>query len=512
MDELTPLSNANLDKLPDTIERPRYQRTDLKPGIVHIGVGNFHRAHQAWYLHRLMQMGDAHDWAIIGAGVRHYDAVMREKLLEQDCLTTLVELDPSGSSAEVIGGMIDYLPVEEGHGALIEAIVQPSIRIVSLTVTEGGYYLDPATNTFDQDHADIQRDAKSLESPITAFGAIIAALKQRRSSGAGPLSILSCDNLQGNGAIARQAVVSLARLSDPDLADWIDQNCTFPNCMVDCIVPATGPEELAMAQALGVDDAVPVTHENFRQWVIEDDFCAGRPNFDKVGVTFTDNVHTYEAMKLRMLNAGHQVLANVGQILGLETIADCMANTGIHGFFQKVQKEEIIPHVQAVPGMAPTEYLDLISRRFANPFIKDTTRRVAFDGSSRHTGFVLPIIRDALDTGADISGLALVEALWARMCFGQREDGSLIEANDPNWHSLATVAQAARENPALWLEQEAIYGALRNSQPFAHAFAQWLTFIWQSGAQVAIETYCSDSSIPVVSQPLSAGIHSASHG
>lgn len=492
MDELITLSSATLSQLPARVERPRYQRSDLKPGIVHIGVGNFHRAHQAWYLHRLMQTGEAYEWAILGAGVRHYDAVMRERLLAQDCLTTLLELDPAGSSAEVVGSMVDYLPVEEGHAGLISAMAQPSVRIISLTVTEGGYYLDPATNQFDTSHADIQRDAVSLEKPITAFGAIIAALKSRRQTGAGPVSILSCDNLQGNGAIARQAVVSLARLHDPDLAIWIDQTCTFPNSMVDCIVPATGPNELSLVRELGIDDAVPVTHENFRQWVIEDDFCAGRPDLDKVGVTFARDVHAYEAMKLRMLNAGHQVLANVGEILGLETIADCMAHAGVRDFFRKVQQDEIIPRVEPVPEMSPQHYLDLISMRFANPSIKDTTRRVAFDGSSRHTGFVLPIIRDALAVGGEVSGLALVEAFWARMCFGTREDGSAIEANDPNWSSLLAAAQSARERPGVWLDQQAIYGELGQAPVFSAAFEHWLTLIWQQGASIALQTYCAE--------------------
>ena len=195
-------------------------------------------------------------------------------------------------------------------------------------------------------------------------------------------------------------MVSLARASDPGLAEWIGANCTFPNSMVDCIVPATGPNELALARKFGIDDAVPVTHENFRQWVIEDDFCAGRPDWDRVGATFSDTVHDYEAMKIRMLNAGHQIIANPGEILSVATISDCMAQPPIHALFRKVQHEEIIPHVKPVPDMTPEAYLDLITRRFSNPAIVDTTRRVAFEGSSRHTGFVLPILRDGLDRRA----------------------------------------------------------------------------------------------------------------
>ena len=269
--------------------------------------------------------------------------------------------------------------------------------------------------------------------PRTAFGAVLAALRLRRDRGIGPFTCQSCDNLQGNGAVLRRTVVSLARASDPDLADWVDANCSFPNSMVDCIVPATGPRELALAREFGIDDAVPVTHENFRQWVIEDDFCAGRPHWDRVGATFSDRVHDYETMKLRMLNAGHQILANPGEILSVETISDCMAHPLIGTLFRKVQIEEIVPHVNPVPDATPEAYLDLLVRRLSNPAIVDTTRRVAFDGSSRHPGFVLPILRDGLRTGAPVQGLALVEALWARMCEGTREDGSVIEPNDPSW-------------------------------------------------------------------------------
>ena len=482
------LSNATLDALPEGIDRPRYDRAALTPGIVHIGLGNFHRAHQAWYLHRLMQEGQALDWAIVGAGVRPYDAAMRERLLAQDCLTTLIELDPAGTSAEVTGAMIDYLPIEEGNGPLIARMSDPAIRIVSLTVTEGGYYTD-ASGAFDSAHPDIAHDAANPSTPRTAFGAIVAALKARRDAGHGPFTVQSCDNLQGNGGITRATVVGLARLSDPTLADWIDAEVTFPNSMVDCIVPATGPSEIARAAELGVEDAAPVTHENFRQWVIEDTFCAGRPAWEEVGATITDDVHAYESMKIRILNAGHQVLANAGEILSVPTIADCMADPDIAPFFRKVETDEIVPYVHAVPDRTPAEYLELIVSRFSNPQIRDTTRRVAFDGSSRHTGFVLPILRDAQAAGGSVQGLALVEALWARMCEGTREDGTAIEPNDPYWPTLTTTAQAARKDPGAWLAQRQIYGDLSADPRFAEAFGRWLALIWSAGTRTALRTY-----------------------
>ena len=492
MDELIRLSNATLDQL--TIEHPRYDRAALTPGIVHIGVGNFHRAHQAWYLHRLMQDGKAYDWAIIGAGVRPYDAAMREKLLAQDCLTTLIELDPVETSAEVVGSMIDYLPIEDGNAPLIAAMADPAIRIVALTVTESGYYVDPVTKGFDASHPDIAHDAANPDTPRSAFGAMVAALRLRRDAGFGPFTGLSCDNLQGNGAILRQTVVSLARLSDPSLADWIEANASFPNSMVDCIAPATGPNEIALAHDFGIDDAAPVTHEAFRQWVIEVDFCAGRPNWDEVGATFSNDVHAYETMKIRILNAGHQVLANIGEVLGIETIAECMAHPLIAAMFRKVQAEEITRTVDPVPGRTPLAYLDLIETRFSNPRIVDTTRRVAFDGSARHTGFVLPVLRDQLEACGSVAGLALVEALWARMCEGSRENGTQIAPNDPLWDDLTKAAALARTRPLAWLEQSRIYGDLAGAKPFAEAFDGWLRLIWSEGCEAALSIYAADIS------------------
>lgn len=483
------LSNENLAALPGDVLVPGYDRSRLTPGILHIGLGNFHRAHQAWYLHRLFQQGINTDWAIIGAGVRQYDEQMRVKMQEQDYLTTLIELDPTSTSVEVIGSMIDYIPVVEGNRPLIARMSQADIRIVSLTVTEGGYYVDPATQGFDRNHPDIQHDVDNPDSPKSAFGAMVAALKIRREQGIGPFTAQSCDNLEGNGHILRQTIVSLARLSDPELADWIDDNCSFPNSMVDCIVPATGPRELELVQELGINDAVPVTHEAFRQWVIEDDFCAGRPNWDKAGATFSDNVHGYENQKIRILNAGHQVIADVAEILHIETIAGSLANEKISAMFRRVEIEEIAPHVKPVPGFTPVEYVDLIDRRFSNPEIVDTTRRVAFDGSSRHPGFVIPSIRDGLDAGTPIRGLALVEAAWARYCFGIREDGTVVDDNDPFWNDLTARAKAAKDNPRAWLEMRHIYGDLVDKERFAEAFEYWLNKIHSDGMEAALAEY-----------------------
>ncbi len=483
------LSNSTLTKLPSGVKIPNYDRNNLTAGIVHIGLGNFHRAHQSWYLHRLMQQGQAHDWAIIGAGVKEFDKAQRLKLQAQDFLTTLLELSPVGRRVEVVGSMIDYVPIEADNGALIAQMAKPEIKIVTLTVTEGGYYIDPVSKSFDSNHPDIVYDATHPEAPKTAFGAMVAALRLRRDSGVGPFTCQSCDNLQGNGATLRQVIVALAELSDPKLSEWIEANCSFPNSMVDCIVPATTAKELDLVHDLGISDEVPVTHEDFRQWVIEDDFCAGRPDWDIAGATFTNDVHDFEMMKIRILNGGHQVIAVPGELLSIETIDQCMKNSLLGPLFKKVILSEVAPHVKPVPSITPENYVDLVHKRFSNPKIIDTTRRVAFDGSSRQPGFLIPSIRDGLANATPIDGLALIQASWARMCEGTREDGTVIEPNDPFWDELQANAKAARSNPSVWLEMNQIYGNLAREPQFANSFKFWFDVIWDQGLDKAIKIY-----------------------
>lgn len=483
------LCDKNLASLPGSVSVPTYDRSDITPGIVHIGLGNFHRAHQSWYLHRLMQQGDASSWGIIGAGVRAGDAVQRSRLMEQDYLTTLIQLDPDEKTAEVVGAMIGFVAVEENNASLIARMSQPDIRIVALTVTEGGYYINPSSNQFDPEHEDIRHDKNNPDKPRTAFGAMVEALRIRKEQNSKPFTCMSCDNLQGNGNILKQTIISLARLSNPELAQWIETHCSFPNSMVDCIVPATGEKELALVNSYGIDDAAPVTHENFRQWVLEDKFVDGRPDWNKVGATITDNVHDYEAMKLRILNGGHQIISNPGELLSIDQIDQCMANKSIHDLFAKVASTEISPTVAAVPGMTPESYVELIERRFSNPEIIDTVRRVAFDGSSRHPAFLLPTLLDAIESGGNFAGLALTEALWARMCQGEREDGTQIQPNDPNWEALNQAAQKARTDPMQWLNQPGLYGTLASNTRFSESFSHWLNMIYADGVESTIKAY-----------------------
>ncbi|WP_371878997.1 mannitol dehydrogenase family protein [Gemmobacter fulvus] len=471
---------------------PAYDRTALRPGIVHIGLGNFHRAHMAVYLDDLFALGQDHDWAILGAGVRAGDARMREALRGQDCLSTIIELDPAGKSARRIGAMVDFLPVEAGNASLIAAMAQPAIRIVSLTVTEGGYFINPATGAFDPDAPEIRADAATPDQPDTAFGAILAALRARRAAGLAPFAVMSCDNLPGNGHVTQAAVVGLARLSDPGFADWVQDNVAFPNGMVDRITPATGPRERALAASFGLaDDPVPVTCEPFRQWVLEDHFPAGRPALEKVGVTFTPHVHAYEMMKIRILNGGHAIIAYPGGLMDIEYVHEAMAHPLITALLDKVEREEVIPSVPPVPDTDISAYYDLIRSRFSNPEVADTERRLCLDGSNRQPKFIVPSVRDALAAGRSARGLALVSAMWCRYCAGTTDSGTVIAPNDPNWDALQSLSLAARPNPQIWLDQRHIYGDLADHPGFAGDFAHWLTSLWDKGTAATLRAYLS---------------------
>ncbi|MEF3049158.1 mannitol dehydrogenase family protein [Pseudotabrizicola sp. L79] len=472
------------------VSLPRYDRTKVTPGIVHIGLGNFHRAHMAVYLDDLMNQGLALDWGILGAGVRPADAKMRDAMLGQDCLSTIIELDPKGKRARRVGAMIGFIEVAPDNGPLIAAMAKPEIRIVSLTVTEGGYFVNADTGTFDPSAPEIQADGKNPAQPGTVFGAIVAALRVRRQAGIAPFTVMSCDNLPGNGHVTQDAVIGLARLSDPELADWIAANVTFPNGMVDRITPATGPRERAMAASFGLgDDPVPVTCEPFRQWVLEDKFPQGRPPFEQVGVTFSDKVHAYEAMKIRILNGGHATIAYPGGLLDIEYVHEAMANPLVSGFLDRVEREEIIPSVAPVPATDIGAYYTLIRERFSNPEIADTERRLCYDGSNRQPKFIVPSLRDALARNGSIEGLALVSALWCRYCYGTTDSGTVIEPNDPNWPRLTELAKAAKDDPSFWLAQRDVYGELGQDPRFLASFGTHLARLWALGTARVLKEY-----------------------
>lgn len=483
----TPLSRAALPLLRHAAV-PNYDVGSLTAGIVHFGVGNFHRAHQAVYLDRLFNAGRDHDFALLGAGLMPGDARMRAALERQDWMTTVVEQSAGASKARVTAPMVGFVPVAD-IAAMISALADPAIKIVSLTVTEGGYFLD-GNGTFDPTIAAVAADGANPEAPRTTFGLIAAALAQRKGAGLAPFTVMSCDNIPHNGAVCRSAVTGTAQLSDPALADWIAQNVAFPNGMVDRITPATGEREKAIcAETFDIDDAWPVFCEDFSQWVLEDVFPTGRPGLEDVGVEFVSDVSPFEAMKIRILNGGHALLAYPAGLLGIEFVHEAMAHPLVRGFLEKVERDEIIPVVPPVPNTSLDTYFSLIVQRFANPKIGDTVRRLCLDGSNRQPKFIVPPIADRLSTGAGIAGLALASALWCRYCAGTRDDGAPIAPNDPNWADLTVRAKAAKDNPDVWLEMASVYGSVADAEVFRGTFSKWLAALWRDGTARTLERY-----------------------
>lgn len=482
------LSLATLSKAAETAAVPAYDRASLKAGIVHFGVGNFHRAHQAIYLDDLFNTGQDHDWAIIGAGVLPSDATMREKLAAQDFLTTVVEQDNNRTAARVTAPMIDILPVGD-PSAVIAKLADPAIRIVSMTITEGGYFID-ASGKFNPAHPDIAADGRNPAAPKTVFGLIVAGLKARREKGIVPFTVMSCDNIPHNGAVTANAVIGTAQLSDPAFADWIKANVSFPNGMVDRITPATSQREIDfLRENFGIEDNWPVYCEEFKQWVLEDKFTLGRPALEKAGVTFVPDVTPYEHMKIRILNGGHAAIAYPAALMDIHFVHEAMENPLIRAFLAKLETEEIIPIVPPVPNTSLQDYFELIERRFLNPKIADTIPRLAQDGSNRQPKFILPSTLDNLHQGKDVVGLSLVSALWCRYFAGKSDSGQEIVFNDASAERLHAAALKAKDDPAAFLEFEDIFGEVAKSELFRKRFAHALQTLWEKGTKETLQLY-----------------------
>jgi mannitol 2-dehydrogenase len=482
------LNYKALNALPNNVNKPQYSKESLSPGIVHIGVGNFHRAHQAMYLHKLFNSGQAMDWAILGAGTKSYDVVMRDKLKTQDWLTTVVELDTNGLTADVCGSMIDF--IENDEKSLIQALCKPEIRIVSLTITEGGYFMDDKTGGFNLAHSEIQLDIANFTQPTTVFGVLIKALEIRRSHNVKPFTVMSCDNIPHNGGVTKRAVIKMAGEINAELAKWIGENVSFPNSMVDCITPATSAlERERLVTLFDIQDNAPVFCEPFRQWVMEDDFVNGRPPLENVGVEFVDDVAPFELMKLRILNGGHAAIAYPGALLGIHFVHDVMANSLISKYLQKLVQEEIIPTLDDVPGVDFKEYAALIESRFANPEVRDTVPRLCQDASNRLPKFILPIIAANLQQGNDCKGLTLVVALWCALCSKGADSPNSITLDDVQAPRLIKQATLAKENPATFLAMNDIFGELSQNEHFIAHFETWLVLLWEHGVEYTLEHY-----------------------
>ena len=478
--------------LADSPLAPAYDRSAITTGIVHMGVGGFHRAHQAMYVDRLMRAGGALDWGICGVGLLPGDARMRDALASQDHLYSLTLKHRDGRrEPAVIGSIHDYRFAPDDRDGVLEVMTAPATRIVSLTVTEGGYNIDDATGAFRTDSEGARRDAADPREPTTAFGYIVEALRRRREAGTAPFTVMSCDNLPGNGRAARTAVVSQARMSDPALAEWIDANVSFPNCMVDRITPVTTPADVEeVAAELGVRDAWPVVAEPFVQWVLEDDFPAGRPAFERVGVQMVDDVVPYELMKLRLLNASHQALAHWGRLLGMGYAHEAAADPQIAAWTRAFLTREARPRLAAVPGIDLDEYVDTLFERFTNAAIADTLARLAFFAPSGMPKFVLPTVRANLGAGGPIRLGTAMCAAWSLGVLGTDEKGGEIPVVD----DLRPFARAQEDGEATgFIGNAQIFGDLADDERFRSVYAEELAALREQGARARLRALVARS-------------------
>ena len=473
---------------------PSYDRSALKAGILHIGVGNFHRAHQASYLDELFHMAfeQNRNWAIIGAGIMSFDEQKRRLLESQDYMQTIVEQDGDQANARIIGSMIDFIPVDEDAASLQTAMLDPKIKILSLTITEGGYFLK--NGVLDITHPTIEHDIAHPNSPKSIFGMILKALKTRRELGLAPWTLLSCDNIPANGQVLHHVLIKLSA-QDPEFSHWIKENIACPSSMVDRITPATVAEHSKIIEEqLGYKDVSPVFCEPYRQWVLEDHFPQGRPELERLeNVQFVKDVTPYELMKIRILNGGHASLCYPAALLGLNYVHEAMEHKIIREFMNTLEVLEIIPSLKRITGVSFYDYWSTVVKRFRNPTIKDTLERICFDGSSRQPKFILPIIEENIKNNRPMSGLAIVSALWCVYCQGKTESGEDISPNDPQWERLTGVAQASASRQDIWPKTLTdIYGQLSNDQQFIEIFSKAIADIKNLGVEKTLENYVND--------------------
>lgn len=463
------LNNSTLTEL--SVDKPSYRRDEISVGIVHFGVGGFHRAHQAAYVDRLMEMGVAKDWGICGVGVMPADRKMAEVMAEQDGLYTLLLEKPDGTrEARVIGSIVDYRYAPDDPEAVIELLAAPSTRIISLTITEGGYNID------------------TTGSGVNVFGLVADALARRRDRGVGSPTIVSCDNIEGNGDVARQAFTTYAERVHPGLGDWISTHTRFPNSMVDRITPVTTAEVIDVVKTeFGVDDRWPVVAEPFTSWVLEDDFSDGRPPFEQAGVVLVDDVTPYELMKLRLLNASHQSLCYFGYLAGYRLVDEAAGDPLFARFLMEYMDSEATPTLRPVPGIDLPDYKRTLIERFANPGIKDTIARLCFGSSDRIPKWLLPVVRENLKTGAPVRLSAATVASWARYAEGVDEQGQPIDVQDQLADILVPLARSQHDHPTAFIENTAVFGDLARDARFVEAYLWALDSLHRDGARATLE-------------------------
>jgi mannitol 2-dehydrogenase len=463
------LNKSTLPQIP--ISKPGYNRDEIGIGIVHFGVGGFHRAHQAMYVDRLMEKGLAAEWGICGVGVLPADRKMADVMAAQDGLYTLLVENPDGSrDARVIGSIVDYRYAPDNPEAVIELLAAPTTRIVSLTITEGGYNID------------------NLGDGVNVFGLIAEALARRRDRDIASPTIVSCDNIEGNGEVARHAFTTYADRVYPGLGEWMGAHTRFPNSMVDRITPVTTPDVIDAVAELGVEDQWPVAAEPFTSWVLEDDFADGRPALEDVDVLLVDDVTPYELMKLRLLNASHQCLCYFAYLAGYRLVHDAAGDPLLAEFLREYMDSEATPTLKPVPGIDLPDYKRTLIERFANPGVKDTITRLCFGSSDRIPKWVLPVIRENLKTGAPVRMSAATVASWARYAEGVDEKGEPIDVQDQLADTLVPLAQSQHDNPTAFIENTEVFGDLASEPRFVEAYLWALESLHRDGARATLDT------------------------
>lgn len=480
----THLSNATLEKLPVTVVTPDYDRTKVSAGVAHIGVGNFHRAHQALYLDRILALPGQEAWGILGVGIRQgkRETERADAFAKQDGLFTLTEFSPDDPAVvRVVGSIVDYVSCNEGYDALIRRLADPAIRIVTLTITEGGYFVD-ADGAFMVDDPFIAEDLKR-DIPQSAFGLVCEALRLRRDEGVGPFTVLSCDNLQHNGTAAQSAFCGFAEARDPSLGAWIRENVSFPSSMVDRIAPSVTDADVArLNDASGVEDLTPVYSEDFRQWVVEDAFCAGRPEFEAVGVQLRADVAPYEQVKLRMLNAAHTVVSHVGLRIGYRTVHAAMQDLRVVSLLESFLDGDVAPLLTPPDDVDVGEYARNVLRRFRSAAVGDQLERIASDSFAKLPVFLGTTVRELIDAGRDISLEAFTLACWAENAANVDDKGAPFELREPN-ASDADLARLRADDLAAPLSLTLFDGwGVAGSESFASRFVAFRKDIRERGA------------------------------
>jgi fructuronate reductase len=457
---VTGLSLATLDRVPAAVARPAYDVRGLRVGIVHLGLGAFHRAHQAIYTDSVAARDPR--WGICGVSLKTPRAT--EQLARQDGLYTALEKSASGTRARIVGSIREALFLGTHRERVIARIADRRVHAVTLTVTEKGYCHDPATGRLELAHPDIVRDLAAPHAATSAPGLLVAALAARRAAGAGPLNVVCCDNLPHNGRVVEAIVLAFARARDAGLAEWIAGNVAFPSTMVDRIVPATTDADIAdAARLVGLDDAAPVVFEPFRQWVIEDRFAGERPPWEDDGAELVADVAPFETMKLRLLNGSHSTLAYLGFLAGHATIWQASSDPELATLVLRQMKEEIVPTLVAPPRTDLAAYCAQLMTRFRNPALPHRTQQIAMDGSQKLPQRLLVTVRDRIAGGAPYPHLALAIAGWIRYASGTDEQGGAIAVSDPMAPRFADIVAAAGNDPsriaAGFLDLEAVFGA-----------------------------------------------------